>query len=44
MDRGAWQATVHGLTKNQTRLSTPTHVFLLDTMGLDSIFILPGPS
>ena len=22
MDRGAWQATVHGLQKNQTRLST----------------------
>ena len=25
MDRGAWQATVHGVTKNQTRLSTHTH-------------------
>ena len=22
MDRGAWQATVHGVTKNQTQLST----------------------
>ena len=22
MDRGAWQATVHGVTKSQTRLST----------------------
>ena len=22
MDRGAWWATVHGVTKNQTRLST----------------------
>ena len=21
MDRGAWQATVHGITKNRTRLS-----------------------
>ena len=21
MDRGAWQATVHGVTKNQTQLS-----------------------
>ena len=21
MDRGAWQATVHGITKNQTQLS-----------------------
>ena len=25
MDRGAWQATVHGITKSQTRLSTHTH-------------------
>ena len=24
MDRGAWQATVHGVTKSQTRLSTDT--------------------
>ena len=24
-DRGAWQATVHGLAKSQTRLSTYTH-------------------
>ena len=24
MDRGAWQATVHGVAKNQTRLSTHT--------------------
>ena len=24
MDRGAWQATVHGVEKNQTRLSTHT--------------------
>ena len=22
MDRGVWQATVHGVTKNRTRLST----------------------
>ena len=30
MDRGAWQATVHRVTKNQTqlkRLSTITHVY-----------------
>ena len=26
MDRGAWQATVHGVTKNQTQLSTQ-HLF-----------------
>ena len=25
-DRGAWQATVHGVTKSQTRLSGGTHV------------------
>ena len=25
MDRGAWQVTVHGVTKSQTRLSTQTH-------------------
>ena len=32
MDRGAWQATVHGVTKNQTRLerlSTHTHLVVL---------------
>ena len=25
MDRGAWQATVHGVEKSQTRLNTHTH-------------------
>ena len=25
MDRGAWWATVHGVTKSQTRLNTYTH-------------------
>ena len=25
MDRGAWRATVHGVTKSRTRLSTHTH-------------------
>ena len=25
MDRGTWRATVHGVTKSQTRLSTHTH-------------------
>ena len=25
MDRGAWRAAVHGVTKSQTRLSTHTH-------------------
>ena len=26
MDRGAWQATVHGLTKSWTQLNTHTHI------------------
>ena len=25
MDQGAWRATVHGVTKSQTRLKTHTH-------------------
>ena len=25
MDRGAWRATVHGVTKSQTRLSNQAH-------------------
>ena len=33
MDRGAWQATVHGVTKNQTRLK------LLSTHTCTSLFI-----
>ena len=29
MDKGAWQATVHGVTKNQTQLSDEhTHTYL----------------
>ena len=27
MDRGAWQATVHGVTKNQTQLSDIHFIF-----------------
>ena len=27
MDRGAWKATVHGVTKNWTRLSDLTYTF-----------------
>ena len=26
MDRGAWQATVHGIAKSQTQLNTHTHM------------------
>ena len=33
IDRGAWQATVHGVAKSQTQLSvhahTPTHAYTL---------------
>ena len=29
MDRGAWQATVHGVTKSWTPLSVHAHCFLL---------------
>ena len=27
MDRGAWRATVHGVTKSKTRLSNLTFIF-----------------
>ena len=30
MDRGAWQATVHGVTKSQTRLSTHTKTLIIE--------------
>ena len=36
MDRGAWQATVHGVTKSQTRLrmhATDKHSFSLHQLG-----------
>ena len=37
MDRGAWQATVHGVTKSQTQLSdTQTHT---DTHTLGCIYL-----
>ena len=26
MDRGAWRATIHAVTKSQTRLSMPAHI------------------
>ena len=30
MDRGAWQATVHGVTKSQTQLSDEAqHIFVI---------------
>ena len=30
MDRGAWQATVHELTKSQTQLSAHTHTLMIN--------------
>ena len=35
MDRGAWQPTVHGVTKSQTRLSDFTH-----TVGLNAMILV----
>ena len=32
MDGGAWQATVHGITKSQTRLSDFTLTFHFDAL------------
>ena len=32
MDRGAWQATVHGVGKNWTRLNTHTHEQCFDDL------------
>ena len=34
MDRGAWRATVHGVTKRQTRLTAHTHTFLKREMKM----------
>ena len=39
MDRGAWQATVHGVTKNQTRLSN-RHFHFHFFLTPDSLYIL----
>ena len=36
MDRGAWQATVHGATKSQTRLTTHTHTHTQTACGISS--------
>ena len=47
MDRRAWQATVHRVTKNQTQmkqLSTHTHTHTHTTGNLQSTVIAWGPS
>ena len=42
MDRGAWQATVHGVTKSQTRLSdTHTHVYSYGGASIQSTCEVP---
>ena len=33
MDREAWWATVHGVTKNQTQLSTPTCLWSVSSVA-----------
>ena len=41
MDRGAWQATVHGVTKSWTQLSTGhTQTIYCPLLLLDSLFFL----
>ena len=43
MDRGAWRATVHGVTKSQTRLSNQAwHSTYLPQKGQSSQIILPN--
>ena len=39
MDRGAWYATVHGVSKNQTRLSDFTFTYSSTPQRWESIFI-----
>ena len=41
MEGGAWQATVHGVTKSRTRLSDFTSLILLNPVfaGLDDLFV-----
>ena len=40
MDRGAWWATVHGVTKSWTQLSTRTHTTYIVTLTLNISLIL----
>ena len=40
MDRGAWWATVHGVTKSWTQLSTRTHTTYIVTLSLNLSLIL----
>ena len=45
MDRGAWQATVHGVASSQAQLSTYTHVQCTNTcalLGATNFYCLHG--
>ena len=43
MDRGAWRATVHGVTKSQTRLKRlSTHAANLGSLGRVDHTLLKG--
>ena len=37
MDRGAWRATVHGVTESQTQLVTNTFTFVLSSINIERI-------
>ena len=44
MDRGAWEATVHGVAKSRTRLSNFTFTFVVSTCVPASLLALQIPS
>ena len=48
MDRGAWWATVHGVTKSQTRLKRPSNqglfLSIMKLVGTRPIFAPSSPS
>ena len=43
MDRGAWQATVHGVTKSRIQLSTHAHKICVDSFFEFGCSITPAP-
>ena len=44
MDRGAWQAAVHGVAKSRTRLSNFTFTFHFPALEKEMGVFLPGES
>ena len=40
MDRGAWQAAVHGVAKSRTRMSDFTYTFTLDILKVCYVFYI----